>query len=340
MSQLMFLGAGNEHVKAIQKAQEAGYEILAIEKDPQAAACFEADEFFPVDIHDHNTALEIARASGVEGVLPLSDESIKTASFISQQMNLPGLSEDTAFHLRDVAGKRTAWEQSNLPYLGCADLDRWHQLMSNGRGALVESLTQDGETAILAVSDTERERVGDYYTNKKHNYPAVFDDETQYKIAELVKDGFAALRLQWGAGHSELLITDDEIYLLNQYARPGEGPVFSIVVDQLCGISYVSTVCALMTGQPVSLNGKANGGCCYAYINPPQGQIKAISGMEEAKQIQGVLELELTLQPGDASGAIGRDDPHPGYVVTKGKTRDEARSNAEKVLQQIRIEIV
>ena len=57
---------------------------------------------------------------------------------------------------------------------------------------------------------------------------------------------------------------------------------------------------------------------------PPPGKILSIKGVEEARKIKGVKEIILMKEAGDTVEEVKSNLGKTGYVITVGKTREEA----------------
>jgi hypothetical protein len=77
------------------------------------------------------------------------------------------------------------------------------------------------------------------------------------------------------------------------------------------------------------------GGASLRFLTAPGGLLAAVEGVERARSLPGVLELGITLRPGERGGVVAFDNARHGYVVTAGATRDEAVARADAVARTI-----
>lgn len=97
MKKLLVIGAGFLQDFVICKAKEMGYETITVDADPSAIGFMHADKFKVVNIVDEQACLEYAREEKIDGVLTAAtDYGVLTASYIAQEMKLPGLNYDVA----------------------------------------------------------------------------------------------------------------------------------------------------------------------------------------------------------------------------------------------------
>ena len=97
MKKLLVIGAGFLQDFVIQKAVSMGYETLTVDADPDAVGFQHAHKHAVINIVDEKACLAYAREQQIDGVLTAAtDYGVLTASYIAQEMNLPGLNYDVA----------------------------------------------------------------------------------------------------------------------------------------------------------------------------------------------------------------------------------------------------
>lgn len=97
MKKILIIGAGFLQDFVIQKAKRMGYETLAVDADPNAIGFNHADKYEVVNIVDEKACLAYAKKENIDGVLTAAtDYGVLTASYIAQEMGLPGLNYEVA----------------------------------------------------------------------------------------------------------------------------------------------------------------------------------------------------------------------------------------------------
>ena len=97
MKKILVIGAGFLQDFVIQKAVAMGYETLAVDADPDAIGFKHADKYAVINIVDETACLEYAKSENIDGVLTAAtDYGVLTASYIAEQMGLPGLKYEVA----------------------------------------------------------------------------------------------------------------------------------------------------------------------------------------------------------------------------------------------------
>ena len=97
MKKVLIIGAGFLQKFVIQKAKSMGYITLAVDANPDAVGFEYADGYAVINIVDEKACLEYAQKEKIDGVLTAAtDYGVLTASYIAEQMGLPGLKYEVA----------------------------------------------------------------------------------------------------------------------------------------------------------------------------------------------------------------------------------------------------
>lgn len=114
MKKVMILGAGLLQMFVIKKAKELGYKTIVLDMDKSAIGFNYADICAPINIVDKEACLEFARKNEIDGVLTAAtDYGVITASYIAQEMNLPGLNKNTAEVIKNKYYVRKTLQEAN-----------------------------------------------------------------------------------------------------------------------------------------------------------------------------------------------------------------------------------
>lgn len=156
---LMLLGAGKLQVNAVKRAQELGYEVVAVDWEPSAPAKKISEEEGLANVFDADACLELARKFSADGVMTTgTDQPVLTAAKVAQEIGLPSLiSVDTALgatHKGVMKQRLDACEIPTAPYT------LWHP--SEGLAGLealmpgvVKPVDSQGQRGIFRVTTPE-----------------------------------------------------------------------------------------------------------------------------------------------------------------------------------------
>lgn len=97
MKKVLIIGAGFLQDFVICKAKAMGYEVYAVDADPNAIGLKHADHYRVINIVDEKKCLEYAKKNRINGVLTAAtDYGVLTAAYIAREMGLPGLKYEVA----------------------------------------------------------------------------------------------------------------------------------------------------------------------------------------------------------------------------------------------------
>ena len=194
----------------------------------------------------------------------------------------------------------------------------------------IEALTYKGETQILAMSDKYKPEMR-YRVATRLNYPAFFSEEILREVRTIVTKAVKAIGIENGASHTEVIVTNECPKLVELGARGGGGHIFSTIVKQVCGVNMVQELAKILTGETPNLTPKYQKGCVYGFFHPSPGIIKAIHGFEEAKAVEGVIDIGIFKKIGDEVGDLINSLQRVGFFVVGASCRDEAVKLADKI---------
>lgn len=102
MKKVMVIGAGMLQTFLIKRAREMGYSTVSVDMDENAEGFHYSDFYRPISIIDQQACLEYAEYMKVDGVLTAATEyGVLTASYIANQLHLPGLDYQAATNVKN-----------------------------------------------------------------------------------------------------------------------------------------------------------------------------------------------------------------------------------------------
>lgn len=206
----------------------------------------------------------------------------------------------------------------------------------HGTEITIEGLVQDGHAHVLAISDKEHQPHERYRVAVALNYPAALPPSVLEKVEATVKAAVAALGLENGGFHSEGMVNDDGVFLLELGARGGGGHIFGVIVEAVSGVRMPVALVKILLGKKLDVRPRYQRGACYRFFfAPPSGVFLGVNGVDEARKLPGILDLGFEMEPGTASEPVAGDADRPGYLVSTGMTRMEAMANAERAIASV-----
>lgn len=207
-----------------------------------------------------------------------------------------------------------------------------------GIESTVEGFVTKDDSYVLAISD------------KKHLpppvcvavnliYPPNYSKEITEKIEYWDIEVMKALNISMGITHGEFMITKDGPKFLEMAARGGGSRISSHIVPAISGIDIIEGLIVQALGEDFTIKQKTSNAAILEFFILPQGKIKSIRGVEEARKIEGVIEIKFQVGQGDSIEVIDNDRVRPGFFVAIGKTRKEVIDVAQKVKETVRVEM-
>jgi biotin carboxylase len=80
------------------------------------------------------------------------------------------------------------------------------------------------------------------------------------------------------------------------------------------------------------------GGACVRFLVAPAGELLGVEGVEEASEIEGVLDVRLYRRPGHVFRELRRGSDRAGAVLAVGDSSEEALRRADRAAECIRFD--
>lgn len=202
----------------------------------------------------------------------------------------------------------------------------------------VESISWGGEVHVLTMSDKEKPEMRTRVATSL-NYPAAIDEGTWAQVAEVARGAVASIGLVDGPSHVEVILTAEGPVLVEMGARGGGGHIFSTIVEAVTGVDMAVESARVLCGDRPSLVPTRRCGCVYRLLTPQNGVVRAITGLDTAWTLPGVIDVGVTRRPGDVLGSLDNSLQRSGYAVVVGASREEAISRADAAERAIVFEL-
>lgn len=202
----------------------------------------------------------------------------------------------------------------------------------------VESISIDGEPHIITITDKMVTELP-FFVELGHTEPSRLTLEQQEDIRKVASAAIRAIGMENGPTHTEIKITPSGAKLVEIAARLGGDFITSRLVPLSTGVDMIECSFSILLGENVPYHNKLNQGAAIRFIQGNNGTITAFDGIEEAKNMPGVQEVELYMSVGDHIRKPENSSDRVGHVIALGNNADEAADNAEKALSRIRIKV-
>ena len=176
MKKIMILGASILQLPAIKKAKELGLEVVAVDMNPDAIG-FKEDGICKeiISTIDIKAVLEAAQKHKIDGIMTLaSDMPMRTIARVAKEMNLIGITEETALKATDKSEMRTALYENNVPiplFYKVANkkefLDAVEDLRKRNLKVIVKPADNSGSRGINLIEDYSKDLLEKAYLYSK-----------------------------------------------------------------------------------------------------------------------------------------------------------------------------
>lgn len=206
-----------------------------------------------------------------------------------------------------------------------------------GSEVSVELLVADGERLFANVT-AKSLFPGRHPVEAGHVVPAPIDVAVRDRLLAANDALIAAVGFGTGAIHSEWILAGGVPYLVECAGRlPGDAIVPLIDLSYDCNL--LKLVTDLLAGERPEMPGAPRGGAAVRFLTERPGIVRAIHGMERAREVEGVLAAIPTVQVGGPVAPLACSWDRVGHVVTTGPDGAEADRRAARAVSFISYEI-
>lgn len=200
----------------------------------------------------------------------------------------------------------------------------------------VESLTINGETHIIAITD---KIVTDepFFVELGHTEPSRLSDNVQNDIKNVAVKAIEAIGIKNGPSHTEIKVTPDGAKLVEIAARLGGDFITSKLVPLSTGVDMTRSSLNIAIGEEPSVVSEFSNGAAIRFIYGSNGILERIEGVENAKSIPGVAEVKIYKKNGEAVSELRNSSDRLGHIIAVGKNADEASDICERAFKFIQI---
>jgi biotin carboxylase len=202
----------------------------------------------------------------------------------------------------------------------------------------VEMLVRDGIPLFTNVTG-KRLYPGPRPVEMAHVVPADIPADLAARLGSRTSDVVAATGFGTGIVHCEWIVADGTPYLVECAGRlPGDGIVD--IIDAAYPMDLLSCYYALMSGTDptAGLPRRAAGGAAVHFLTAVPGLVEQVSGVEQARAVDGVFLVQVTVRPGEPAPALLSSWDRAGIVMAAAADAATALRQAETAADLVRID--
>ncbi len=309
------------------------------------------------------TIVDYAREHPIHAVLSVDDSASELAALANAALGLAQNSPRAAEAARDKLLMRTLMSQSGAPcplfrpfYLrddpaciaGRVDYPCVLKptRLSGSRGDFIpgfevalEGLLTHGQLKVLALFDKPDPLDGPFFEETIYVTPSRLSDETQAAIARCVSIAASSLGLQEGPVHAELRVNERGPWML-EIAGRSIGGLCSTVLEFGSGMCLEELILRHAVGEEITAVERENSAAGVMMIPiPSAGILKAVHGVEEAKQVPLISGIEISAKLNYPLVPLPEGASYLGFIFARGETPAEVEAAIRRAHSLLRFEI-
>ena len=215
--------------------------------------------------------------------------------------------------------------------VGCALVEE----LVEGPEVTVNAFSTQGTFHPLTVTDRLTAEPPAFGVALAHAWPSAHDVSEAVEAAHAAADG---LGIENGPTYTQVRLSKSGSKVMELAARLGGGHDAEVCREAL-GIDLNGLALDAALGKPVRVPEPAPaGGACVRFLVPPEGELTALAGIDEARGAPGVVDARVYRRPGWVFGPLLRGADRAGFVLATGSSRDDALANAGRAADLIRFE--
>jgi biotin carboxylase len=327
-----------------------------------AVAGIELTGVMPLNDFGVRTAATIARERGLKGVSELAAHRLTSKVAMKQTWDAAGLptaawtwSTKSAI----IEGRFPVWESfpcvvkpafSGGGSRGVGLARSWREIQEivvggaekylddevvieefiEGSEHTVETVVETGKTYLLSIADKEN-YPGSFTVVQRLAFPGPTGHSHRCAIEQLVAASNRALDIDFGATHTEVIVRERKIYLLEAGGRPGGGINFHPICELSTGYCYPRILAAALTGREIDLTRRPHQHLAWEFFDHGVGLVSEIRGFDELRRKPDVVDLDIYDRPGHPALDKRDDLARPGFVLVKAASPDAACARAKEL---------
>ena len=200
----------------------------------------------------------------------------------------------------------------------------------------VESVLIDGRRDVLGVTD---KALGPhpYFVETGDTFPSMLSPGLLDACVDAALGALTAVGHDFGAAHVEVKLTADGPRVVEVNGRMA-GDEISALIREATGVYLQRELVRLHVGEPADLARSTDRAAASRYlVAPTAGILCGVEGVELARRMPGVLEVEIEAHPGEPVGPAANNLELLGHVVAVADTPGDAARLADAALGQLTV---
>jgi len=211
-----------------------------------------------------------------------------------------------------------------------------------GREVTVNAFSNNGHFHPLTVTDRLTAPLPAFGVALTHVWPSELEPAQIGAVVEAASSAARAVGIENGPSYTQVLVGPDGPRVGELAARLGGGHDAELCRVAL-GVDLNGAALSAALGEevpPAALAPVAKvGGACVHFLVAPPGELRDVTGVEEAFAAEGIRGIRVYRRPGHRFGELRRGADRAGAVLAVGDSRAEALERAARAETMIRFEV-
>ncbi|MFF3174046.1 ATP-grasp domain-containing protein [Streptomyces sp. NPDC057900] len=215
----------------------------------------------------------------------------------------------------DEVGEAWAWREA----FGLDDFMAEEWLV--GEELSVETFSRAGAHTVVAVTGKE---TGQGVVELGHVVPAPLDGAERQAVVATVEALLDAVGLVDGPAHTELILTAAGPRVIESHSRRG-GDRINELVRLVHGVDLEEAAYRLaLDGDPLPQRAEPTGAAAIRFLVAAPGTVTSVTGAAEAEAMDGVVQVDVQVEPGDTVHELRWSEDRCGHVVVRAADAEAA----------------
>jgi len=211
-----------------------------------------------------------------------------------------------------------------------------------GREITVNAFSSAGHFHPLTVTDRLTAPLPAFGVALTHVWPSELEPAQIGAVVEAASAAARAVGIENGPSYTQVLVGTDGPRVGELAARLGGGHDAELCRVAL-GVDLNGAALSAALGEDVPAASLAPvarvGGACVRFLVAPPGELREVTGVEEAFAEEGIRGIRIYRRPGHRFGEFRRGADRAGAVLAVGDNREQALERAAKAEAMIRFEV-
>jgi len=202
----------------------------------------------------------------------------------------------------------------------------------------IEAIAIDGKPYILAISEKTRTDPP-YLLDTSVIFPANLSKTQEEICKKVAKRAIKACHFKNCPVHMEFIISKDGPVIVEIASRGAGSKVFSKILPKISGFDTTKAIVDLAVGKKTNMPSKCLSNKPFAilkFIEPKKGKLRSVDGLNDARSINGIDEIEIYLKTGHRMHSLSSGSDRVGHILAFGKSMIDCQSSiklAEKLIK-------